>query len=157
MVGLVLSSEEKVRLSRDFEESKVARAVAVLKQRKNPPDSTMGFLIMAIKKDYKPFGTENKTEQLSMRGANNKESIFKFKRTFSNELSLKDIAIDDMLDHVRFNKEKVLYESDTFGKEIYKILEKLNLEHLVGKPKTPDLTPLQKLLNEQAQKMRLPN
>ena len=157
LVGLVISDDDKVRLTKENNEVDVVRAVAVLKEQKKQPDSVMGFLITAIKKQYQPKNPEKAKFILSPRGENNKESILRFKETFKYELNLKDILISNMIDHVLFNRKKILYESDTFGKEVYKILEELNLAHLVRKQQIPPGNLIEKLLQEQAEKMKLSN
>lgn len=156
LVGLVLSDTEKIRLSTEFSEDDVIRAVIVLKEQKKLPKSIMGFIITAIQKKYIPKTTKNIFKELSVKGRNNKETIFKFKSSFCNELSIKDIAINDMIDHVCFNNEKVFYESEIFGKEIYKILEKLNLACLV-RPKITSINEVENILSNLSQKMKLPN
>jgi hypothetical protein len=130
LVGLVLSEKDKQRLSQDFKEQDVIRAVAVLSENKKSLKSVMGFLISAIKNNYKPKGV-HANKALSTTAQENRNNILKFKETFRKELSVKDIPINDMIDHIDFNGLKVDYESISFGKEIGIILEKLNLLHLI--------------------------
>jgi hypothetical protein len=153
LVGLVLSDEEKVRLTSEFSEIDVKRAVCVLKEQKSPPSSTMGFLIVAIQKKFKPKNSKSLQVELSSRGKNNKETIERFKNTYLDQLKLKDILIYDMSDHVVFNNNKIFYESDRFGKEVYNVLEMVNLTHLVRKNSIPEAK-LDGFLDELQKKMK---